>query len=296
MLLFGDVGLLLRKFPPLPSQGVRKRQPENFACEIPGRITHDAEIKKLSILPAEISQISRSAPKPYFDYEDALALRQMAISSGVDLPRYLLAPEVNILLGYLLDLHQRIFVELIWNTGARPNEVMDLPPSRLHLDGPKPFVVLKTLKQRNKGKGRPKDGELLNRIVPLSDPGFVHRLREYLVTFRPKRHEPVWNIKSDQTPRNWVAAAVKRARANGIKFAFTQITPRTLRHSFAMHLINNHVPLKVVQAYMGHKELSSTEVYTKVFALDVGRQYGVQFSMPLENAVSLLNGGYLIEE
>lgn len=56
-----------------------------------------------------------------------------------------------------------------------------------------------------------------------------------------------------------------------------------------MNLINNHVPLKVVQAYMGHKGLSSTEVYTKVFALDVGRQYEVQFSMPVENAIQLMN-------
>lgn len=242
----------------------------------------------MSTIPAEFSQNSRSAQRPYFDYADALALRQMAISAGVDLPRYLLAPEVAILLRYILDLRQRLFIETIWNTGARPNEAMDLPPSRFHLDGPKPFVVLKTLKQRNKGKGRPKKDDLLNRIVPLSDPAYVHRLQEYFATFRLKRHEPIWDIQSDQTPRNWVAAAVKRAQADGIQFAFSQITPRTLRHSFAMHLINFHVPLKVVQAYMGHKELSSTEVYTKVFALDVGRQYGVEFSMPIENAVQLM--------
>lgn len=41
-------------------------------------------------------------------------------------------------------------------------------------------------------------------------------------------------------------------------------------HSFAMHLIQSHVPMKVVQSYMGHAEASSMEVYTRVFALEVG--------------------------
>ncbi|HBX2609950.1 phage integrase family protein, partial [Klebsiella pneumoniae] len=36
----------------------------------------------------------------------------------------------------------------------------------------------------------------------------------------------------------------------------------------------------VVQAYAGHSRLETTETYTRVFALDVGRQYGVRFSLP----------------
>ncbi|KJN12552.1 hypothetical protein SS58_23445 [Enterobacter hormaechei subsp. hoffmannii] len=41
----------------------------------------------------------------------------------------------------------------------------------------------------------------------------------------------------------------------------------------------NHVPPKVVQAYMGHERYESTEVYLKVFALDVAPQLGVTFSL-----------------
>ena len=48
-----------------------------------------------------------------------------------------------------------------------------------------------------------------------------------------------------------------------------------------MHLIQSHVPMKVVQAYMGHAEASSTEVYTRVFALDVGYQREVRFTVPV---------------
>ncbi|MWL34973.1 tyrosine-type recombinase/integrase, partial [Escherichia coli] len=48
------------------------------------------------------------------------------------------------------------------------------------------------------------------------------------------------------------------------------------------------IPLKVLQSLMGHKSISSTEVYTKVFALDVAARHRVQFSMLESDAVSML--------
>ncbi|MFD3227261.1 phage integrase family protein, partial [Rahnella aceris] len=48
------------------------------------------------------------------------------------------------------------------------------------------------------------------------------------------------------------------------------------------------IPLKVLQSLMGHKSVSSTEVYTKVFALDVAARHRVQFSMPGSEAVAML--------
>lgn len=48
---------------------------------------------------------------------------------------------------------------------------------------------------------------------------------------------------------------------------------------FAMHLFFNHGPPKAVHAYMGHERYESTEVYLKVFALDVAPQLDVTFSL-----------------
>ena len=48
------------------------------------------------------------------------------------------------------------------------------------------------------------------------------------------------------------------------------------------------IPLKVLQSLMGHKSISSTEVYTKVFALDVAARHRVQFQMPGTEAVAML--------
>ena len=245
----------------------------------------------MSLIPHENLQNSRSVTNGYFDYDAAHSLRQMALVAGVGMPHYLLAPEVSQLLPYLHDLTQRLFGETLWNTGARLNECLALRPADFNIDnGQRPFVVLKTLKQRSRGRGRPETGEQLKRIVPLFDEAYVQRLREFFQTFRPRKNEPLWNVKSDETPRNWIRAAVQRAARDGVTFSLSTITPKTFRHSFAMHLIQNFVPIKVVQAYMGHVDAASTEIYTRVFALDVGYQREVRFTVPVPHGGLLRNG------
>lgn len=59
------------------------------------------------------------------DYPAALALRQMALVQD-QLPKYLLAPEVSALLHYVPDLHRKMLLATLWNTGARINEALAL--------------------------------------------------------------------------------------------------------------------------------------------------------------------------
>ncbi len=68
----------------------------------------------------------------------------------------------------------------------------------------------------------------------------------------------------------------------------TPITPHTFRRLYAMHLWYAGVPLKVLQGLVGHKSLTSTEVYTQVFALDVAARHRVQFSIPGTERVAVL--------
>lgn len=102
----------------------------------------------------------------YFDYAAAVALRNLAAEYGTAMPRYLLPPEVAVLLSYEPDQKKHLLIETFWNTGGRLNEVLPLTPEDFVLDGPdgrpvhSPFVVLHTLKQRRRalvpgGAGRP---------------------------------------------------------------------------------------------------------------------------------------------
>ncbi|OKT41284.1 site-specific integrase [Escherichia coli] len=227
------------------------------------------------------------------DYPAALALRQMALVQD-ELPKYLLAPEVSALLHYVPDLHRKMLLATLWNTGARINEA---------LAPPYPFVQLATLKQRTekaaRTAGRAPAGSQVHRLVPLSDHHYVSQLQMMVATLkiplerrnkRTGRMEKarIWEI-TDRTVRTWLSEAVEAAAADGVTFS-VPVTPHTFRHSYAMHMLYAGIPLKVLQSLMGHKSISSTEVYTKVFALDVAARHRVQFQMPEADAVAMLKG------
>lgn len=252
----------------------------------------------LPALSGIYQQVSTS--QPAFDYGAALALRRMAQDHG-DMPLYLLAVEVGALLHYLPDLYQQTLVATMWNTGARINEALALTRDDFRLDDRFPYVTLATLKQRQekaeRGPGAPAKNVITRRQVTLSDGQFISQFNSMVATLRiPKerrnpstdRMEPVriWSV-TDRTVRTWLNDAVARAAADGVTFSIP-VTPHTLRHSYAMHMLYSGVPLKVLQALMGHKSMKSTEVYTKIFALDVAARYRVQFSMPGTEAVAML--------
>ena len=96
----------------------------------------------------------------------------------------------------------------------------------------------------------------------------------------------IWEI-TDRTVRTWLNEAVDTAAADGVTFS-VPVTPHTFRHSYAMHMLYAGIPLKVLQSLMGHKSVSSTEIYTKVFALDIAARHRVQFAMPETEAVALM--------
>lgn len=98
----------------------------------------------------------------------------------------------------------------------------------------------------------------------------------------------IWSV-TDRTVRTWINEAIDASAVDGVRFS-VPVTPHTFRHSYAMHMLYTGIPLKVLQSLMGHKSVSSTEVYTKVFALDVAARHRVQFQMPEADAVAMLKG------
>ncbi len=252
-------------------------------------------------MPAEYIPHHSPAPLPVaIDYPAALSLRQLALASG-NMPAYLLAPEISALLHYIPDLYQHTLIATLWNTGARINEALALTRRDFILTGPQPWVSLATLKQRQekaaRGPGAPLKKQDTHRLVPLSDPLFVNQFNTMIATLKiplERRDKKIgrlvpariWSV-TDRTVRTWINEAVERAAADGVFFS-VPITPHTFRHSYAMHMLYAGVPLKVLQGLMGHKSLKSTEVYTKVFALDVAARHRVQFTMPGAEAVAML--------
>lgn len=184
------------------------------------------------------------------DYPAALALRQMALVQD-ELPKYLLAPEVSALLHYVPDLHRKMLLATLWNTGARINEALALTRGDFSLVPPYPFVQLATLKQRTekaaRTAGRAPAGSQVHRLVPLSDHHYVSQLQMMVATLkiplerrnkRTGRMEKarIWEI-TDRTVRTWLSEAVEAAAADGVTFSVPvtpPYVPSLLRDAYAV--------------------------------------------------------------
>ena len=115
------------------------------------------------------------------------------------------------------------------------------------------------------------------RIVHLY-PKALQELAKYMKSARQtmlgnRKQEPALfiNHRGERLTRQWVWSILKNyAQAAGIK---SSITPHTLRHSFATHLLQNGASLRHVQELLGHSSISTTQVYTHLTSPYVREEY-----------------------
>jgi integrase/recombinase XerD len=171
------------------------------------------------------------------------------------LPRTLSAKEVATLvespsLSDPVGLRDRALLELLYATGMRASECLTLRIEDLNLAA---GYVIPT------GKGD------RQRLVPVGAQA-LHWVRAYLKTARPslvKRGEPgtlFVNRAGGRLSRQGLWGIIKKAaRRAGVR---TAVSPHTLRHSFASHLLERGADLRSIQAMLGHADISTTQIYT----------------------------------
>lgn len=151
-----------------------------------------------------------------------------------------------------LELRDRAMLEILYATGLRVSELVALRQTNLQLDA----GFLSTLGKGNK-----------ERIIPLGDVAIAELLR-YLQHGRPALAKTTPNpclflnrSGKGLTRQGFWKIIRRRARAAGIG---KKISPHTLRHSFATHLLENGADLRAVQTLLGHADISTTQIYTHV--------------------------------
>ena len=186
--------------------------------------------------------------------------------TGESLPETLSVEEVEALLSVgkadtPMSLRDRAIIEVMYATGVRVSELVSLDIDDVDLD--ESFV-------RCMGKGSKE------RIIPLHDEA-VGTVREYLDDGRPSLAGDAAgralfvSRKGGRLTRQALWLILKgRAQAAGIE---RKITPHTLRHSFATHLLIGGAPLRHVQELLGHASITTTQVYTHLTSEHVRAQY-----------------------
>lgn len=171
------------------------------------------------------------------------------------LPQILTNQEVELLLaqpqcvdhkGY----RDHAMLELLYATGIRVSELISLDVEHVNL-------AAGFIRCVSKNK---------ERIIPLY-PGAVRALTDYVRNVRPQlavegEHALFVNMNGERMSRQGFWKIIKGYQEKaGIK---TDITPHTLRHSFAAHLLANGADLRSIQEMLGHSDISSTQIYTQL--------------------------------
>ena len=176
---------------------------------------------------------------------------------GRALPQSLTEEEVDALLGApnvseSLGHRDRAMLELLYATGVRVSELINLKMSQVNLNQ----GVLRIV-----GKG---DRE---RLIPLGDEA-QDWLREFIdgprVEILLERQSDYLfpTRRGDRMTRQAFWHIIKRyAKKAGVQ---KKLSPHTVRHAFATHLLNNGADLRVVQLLLGHSDVSTTQIYTHV--------------------------------
>lgn len=191
----------------------------------------------------------------YLDSNPALLLESPALRRH--LPEVLRVDEIDAMIG-AIDMEKaegqrnRAIMETLYGCGLRVSELINLEISKLYFD--EQFIMVH-------GKG---DKE---RIVPIS-PQAIREIKDYLPdrTLLPvKRGEEnilFLNRRGHRLTRVMIFYIIKQlAEAAGIR---KEVSPHTLRHSFATHLLEGGANLRAIQQMLGHEDISTTEIYLHI--------------------------------
>ena len=184
------------------------------------------------------------------------SLKLVPDKSDQKLPQILTNEEVELLLNqpHCIDAkgyRDKAMLELLYATGIRVTELIDLDISDVNLSGG-------VIRCESRGK---------ERFIPMY-PAAVKALSDYITLVRPQM------IATQDEPSLFVNVSGERMSRQGfwkiIKFYQKKagiekdITPHTLRHSFAAHLLENGADIHAIQEMLGHSDISSTQIYSQI--------------------------------
>lgn len=180
------------------------------------------------------------------------------------LPTYLTLEEVSKLLDVEIkspyDARNKAILELLYSSGIRISELCNMQTSNYNSYE----CIIRLI-----GKGSKE------RIIPLGDYA-ISVLEDYINNYRPKINKKninsiFINNRGDAISRQFIFKVIKKERLKkGIR---KNVSPHTLRHTFATHLLQNGADLRIIQELLGHENISTTQIYTHVSNQELKNDY-----------------------
>ena len=172
------------------------------------------------------------------------------------LPKVLSEEEIDKLLDINLntnfDYRNKAMLELMYSSGLRVSELVNLKVNDIDLVNSSVRIFGKGSKER---------------IIPLNDYATI-ALKNYILYYRTslfKHGENNYlflnNHGNKMTRQGFFKILSKIAKEKNIK---TELSPHTLRHSFATHLLKHEADLRSIQELLGHSDISTTQIYTHI--------------------------------
>ena len=181
------------------------------------------------------------------------------------LPNYLTEEEITSLLNIKLendfDYRNKAMIELLYATGLRISELINLKFNNLDLENN--FL-------RVMGKGRKERISPFNEIAKKYLVLYLTEHRNAMLKNKDSEYLFINNHGNQITRQGFFKNLKKLAKEQGIE---KEISPHTLRHSYATHLLHHGADLRVIQELLGHSDISTTEIYTHLLNEQVKNEY-----------------------
>lgn len=176
------------------------------------------------------------------------------------LPKFLTVEQINTLLstpddGTLLGARDRAMLEVVYSTGLRVSELVDLNRNDVDFTG-------QVVRVRGKGKKQ--------RVTPIGLTA-LHALKKYLQMRDADPRGATFHAEALFVNKHGQRLSTRSVRRKLDKYLLEcgldpSISPHTLRHSFATHMLENGADLRSVQEMLGHRSISTTQIYTHLTA------------------------------
>lgn len=231
---------------------------EDIACVT--RITINSYIRKLrerKLAPTSVIRKIASI-RGFFKWTTSIGILTKNPASTIEqpkipqrLPKIVSIKEIEEMLSNNLTPLERVVMELLYSCGLRVTELVNLKLNDIDLSS----KYIRCFGKGSKERIIPL-GEIAKRAVTAYLPSRELVIKKYNITTKKLLISEHGHFISRQDVYNFIHSQGKLIQKN--------ISPHTLRHSFATHLLENGADLRVVQELLGHSDVSTTQLYTHI--------------------------------